>query len=319
MPVYNAEPFLREAIESILNQTYKDFEFIIINDGSTDNSKDIILSYNDKRIKYVENECNLKLIKTLNKGIDLAQGEYIARMDSDDISLPDRFERQMKVFSSNPCVDFINGRAYNIDEKGQSLNQVWYGPVTNECIKYINLFQSIICHPSIMIKAEILKKYKYRDDKSILHIEDYDLWARLFNDGFVCYSMKQPVLKYRVVKTSITHQKVDEIFVNLYVHINSNLSKYGIQLSLKEIKTLYGYNPDYHEMQSVIKKFNLFIDKNIDDTNTSLKRELNNWIIRMQLRMIKKVIKDGAIKDKLLTASRILVPNLIGYLRYLQK
>ena len=101
MAVYNGEKYLLEAIESILNQTYTNFEFLIINDGSTDSTEEIILSYSDQRIRYIKNEQNLKLIASLNKGLDLAKGKYIARMDADDISLPDRLEKQVNFLERN--------------------------------------------------------------------------------------------------------------------------------------------------------------------------------------------------------------------------
>ena len=104
MPVYNGEMYLREAIDSILHQTFTDFEFLIINDGSTDNSETIILSYDDSRIRYEKNDSNLKLIATLNKGIELAKGKYIVRMDADDISIPDRIEKQVAFLEKNPDV-----------------------------------------------------------------------------------------------------------------------------------------------------------------------------------------------------------------------
>lgn len=102
MPAYNAEKYLREAIDSILAQTFTDFELIIINDGSTDFTKDIILSYTDQRIRYIENEQNSGICVTLNKGLDAARGRYIARMDSDDISLPRRLEVQVQYMDSHP-------------------------------------------------------------------------------------------------------------------------------------------------------------------------------------------------------------------------
>ena len=106
MPVYNSEKYLREAIKSILNQTFTNFELIIINDGSTDNSLKIIKSFKDNRIKIIKNKGNLGLIKTLNKGIDLAQGKYIARMDADDIAMPKRLEKQIAFFNENPDYGF---------------------------------------------------------------------------------------------------------------------------------------------------------------------------------------------------------------------
>src|ERR1017187_7276972 len=104
MPVYNAAPFLREAIDSILNQTFKNFELLIINDGSTDNCEEIILTYKDPRIRYIKNETNIKLISTLNKGIKLSKGKYIVRMDADDISFPDRIEKQVNYMETNPAI-----------------------------------------------------------------------------------------------------------------------------------------------------------------------------------------------------------------------
>jgi len=101
MPVYNGEKYLRESIDSILNQTYTDYEFIIVNDGSNDKTEEIILSYNDNRIRYIKNEKNLQIVKSLNRGIELAKGRYIARMDADDISLPRRFEKQITFMENN--------------------------------------------------------------------------------------------------------------------------------------------------------------------------------------------------------------------------
>ena len=101
MPTFNGEKFIKEAIESILNQTFNDFEFIIVNDGSIDNTEKIIQSFSDKRIVYVKKEQNSGISDTLNLGISLAKGKYIARMDDDDISIPNRFERQLEVFASD--------------------------------------------------------------------------------------------------------------------------------------------------------------------------------------------------------------------------
>ena len=109
MPVFNTkEEYLRESIHSILNQTFNDFEFIIINDGSVNNAEDVILSYCDNRIKYFEQD-NHGLVYTLNRGISLCNGEYIARMDSDDISLPERFARQVEILERNPEIGIVGG------------------------------------------------------------------------------------------------------------------------------------------------------------------------------------------------------------------
>lgn len=319
MPVFNAERFLAEAIESILNQTYRDFELIIINDGSTDNSENIIMSYNDKRIKYVKNEENLKLIKTLNKGIELAHGDYIARMDSDDVSLPDRFERQINAFQKNPSIDFINGRAYDMNENGALSGKSWYGPVSPEAIRHICLFASIICHPSIMIKAALLKKYKYRDDDSVLHIEDYDLWIRLLLDGYKCFSMEQPVLKYRIVENSVCRTNGNETYEHLVYNIKKYCSKQGFPITKDDIATLYGWNNTYDGFWSLHKMFDRYVKMFFDkQTNEGELLEFIAWKNSRELRILHAMIKEKKFSSllKVLLAMRM---HIIEYVRYLVK
>ncbi len=124
MSVYNGERFLREAIESILNQTYKCFEFLIINDGSTDRSREIILSYNDPRIRLADNKQNIGLTRSLNKGLGLAEGGYIARMDADDISMPERLEIQFEYMEANPNIGLVGSYYLIIDEDRKPINKL---------------------------------------------------------------------------------------------------------------------------------------------------------------------------------------------------
>lgn len=318
MPVFNAERFLREAIESILNQTYKDFEFIIINDGSTDNSKDIILSYNDKRIRYVENECNLKLIKTLNKGIDLAGGEYIARMDSDDISLPDRFERQIEVFKTHPDIDFINGRAYDMSEKGKILKE-WDMPASSHTLRYINLFTTIICHPSVMIKSSVIKQFKYSDAPDVLHIEDYDLWARLFNSGYKCYSMDPPVLKYRIVGSGITRVHRGEMLEHVTVKVKEHFKELGFNISENAIRALYGHNNTFEglkQLQECFASFNRFLSTN---ESKQVITQLKDWEKRRLLRIFKVLLREKKYVDTIKSFITVVLPELNAFLACLIK
>src|SRR2546423_6687976 len=118
MPVYDVAKYLREAIDSILGQTFTDFEFIIIDDASTDRSAEIINSYNDPRIRFIQNEKNVGLIATLNRGLDLAYGEYLARMDQDDVSLPERLAKQVAFMETASDVAASGTWARDIDDKG---------------------------------------------------------------------------------------------------------------------------------------------------------------------------------------------------------
>ena len=167
LPVYNAEKFLKEAIDSILNQTFTDFELLLINDGSTDRSEEIIKSYNDKRISYAKNEKNSGLINTLNRGIDLARGEYIARMDGDDIALPERFELQVKhLIKSDAAI--LATTYYSVDETGNALPD-WptdRATITRDQIRKTLPKDNCLAHPTIMGKAIVFKKYRYQPELS---------------------------------------------------------------------------------------------------------------------------------------------------------
>lgn len=203
LPVYNAAKFLPLAIESILNQTFRDFEFIIINDGSTDDTENIILSYiHDKRIRYVKNEQNLKLIKTLNKGVDMSNGKYIARMDADDIALPTMIEECYRFLESHEDYSAVAPLVYNMDNEGKT-----YKPGTehysSEVLPYILPFENVVTHPGIMLKADVLKKYKYDDSGLVVHFEDHDCWNRILADRHKIYILPQRLLLYRINEKGI--------------------------------------------------------------------------------------------------------------------
>lgn len=202
LPAYNAEKYLASAIDSILCQSFKDFEFIILNDGSTDNTENIILSYTDSRIKYIKNEKNLKLIKTLNKGIDLAKGKYIARMDADDIALPTMLEKCYSFFKTHPEYSIVAPSVYNMDNDGKTYRK-GNNRYSSEVLPYILLFENTVTHPGIMLKADILKKYQYEDTGLVLHFEDHDCWNRILADEHKIYVLPHPLLLYRINKDGI--------------------------------------------------------------------------------------------------------------------
>jgi len=203
MPVYNGEKYLAEAIESILNQTYVDFEFIILNDGSTDRTEEIILSHDDPRIIYVRNKENLQIVKTLNKGIALAKGKYIARMDADDISLPERFEKQV-AFLESGVAKVVFSTVELMDEQSNSRG-TWSDDKTCTDLYMISKVlpkRNCLAHPTLMMDASLLKHYRY--NSHAVHAEDYNLWLRLVSDGINCAKIKQELVLYRVHTNSIT-------------------------------------------------------------------------------------------------------------------
>jgi hypothetical protein len=175
MPVFNGEAFLHEAINSILAQTFTNFEFLIIDDGSTDRSLDIIDSYNDPRIRMEYNNNNLGLVATLNRGIDLSLGTYIARMDCDDVSLPTRLEKQVAFMDEHPEVGVCSAWVKVIGNASQS---VWNYPLEPEVLKCWLLFESVLPHPAAILRTKTFRERNLYYNSSFPHAEDYELWVR---------------------------------------------------------------------------------------------------------------------------------------------
>lgn len=204
MSVYNAEKYLDEAIESILNQTYKDFEFIIINDGSTDKSLEIIEKYKkeDERVDLISRE-NRGLIASLNEGIQKARGKYIARMDADDISLPTRFEKQIELMESKD-IDICGGNYLSINSDG-SLFSLNLTPQSHELCTLSLVSKVPFAHPTVMIRKEFLEKYSLEYGQSNFQkAEDLDLWLRMHEKGAKFGNVSELTLKYRIIENSLS-------------------------------------------------------------------------------------------------------------------
>ncbi len=174
MPVYNGEKYLCEAIDSILSQTYKNFEFLIINDGSIDKSAELILGYDDARIRCINKGTNSGITSTLNNGLSLAQGKYVARMDSDDISLPHRLEIQVELLEKNPEIGVCGGA---IKHFGAASGE-YYFPANHDEISSWLLFRNIIAHPTVMLRRSILIENNIFYNE-LCAAEDYQLWTEL--------------------------------------------------------------------------------------------------------------------------------------------
>lgn len=200
LPVYNGEKYLAEAIDSILQQTYTNFELLVIIDGSKDGSLAVAQSYNDTRIKIFDLPQNLGLVGALNKGLELAQGEYIARMDQDDISLPDRFQYQIDFLKKNPSIGILGTTAETF---GRQIH-VQRMPATNTEIKLELVFKSPICHPTAMFRASVVKQFSLRYDPNFKDTEDWALWHNSASMGVQMANLPQVLLKYRISGQSTT-------------------------------------------------------------------------------------------------------------------
>lgn len=193
MSVYNGEQFLREAMDSILRQTFSDFEFLIINDGSTDNSTQILQSYHDPRIHLVNSQTNLGLIASLNKGLRLAQGRYIARMDCDDISLPQRLERQVEFMNAHEDIGMC-GAWFKKFQGPKGL--VVRPPTESDEIKCMLFMNSAFGHPTVMMRQNLIARFGLYYDADFSHAEDYNLWVR-FADHTKLANLPDVLLHYR--------------------------------------------------------------------------------------------------------------------------
>lgn len=206
LPVYNAEKYIREAIDSILNQTYRDFELIIINDGSSDGSRNIISGYTDKRIVFLE-QSNIGLAATLNSGIDLARGEYIARQDNDDISLPPRLEKQLQFMEANKEIALCGTCAEIIDQNGQPTGRHHKHSSNPVHLKFALLFNNPFVHSSVFFRKEITGRVgNYNTDPGIF--EDYNLWSRIARVVKIS-NLDECLLKYREVPSGMSKTSVD--------------------------------------------------------------------------------------------------------------
>ena len=204
MSVFNAEKYIHQAVESILQQTYKNLEFIVINDGSTDGTRDILESFEDSRITLL-NQDNVGITLSLNKGIALARGKYIARQDADDISKPDRLEKQVAFLEAHPKVGLLGSRFEFIDEDGGVKRQSLL-PIDNDTLQERLIKINQFCHASVMVRKEALDKVgAYRE--FFRYAQDYDLWLRISEHCEIA-NLPETLVQYRELPEAISSRKI---------------------------------------------------------------------------------------------------------------
>lgn len=237
MSVNNGEKYLKEAVESMLNQTYTDFEFIIINDASTDSTDLILNSFSDKRIILHKNQTNLGLTKSLNIGLKLARGEYVARMDADDISLPGRLKIQKEFLDSHKDIVAVGGEIEVIDSNNNGVG--FKKSLTDpEKIRFALLMANQINHPAVMFRRkEILDSGGYNEE--FLFVQDFELWSRLSKIGHRFSNIPTPLIRYRFHGESITQGKdsKEKAYFFAVQVIKQNISRY-VKLSENDFKIL---------------------------------------------------------------------------------
>jgi glycosyltransferase involved in cell wall biosynthesis len=235
MPAYNAEKYIGLAIESIQNQTLKDYELIVVNDASTDTTLEIAKSYakNDKRIKIISNSKNLQIAGSLNKGAKAAVGKYIARMDADDYSYPKRLELQCKLLNKQKSVVIVGADMRVVDKEGEPLYARTYPP-KSDGLKKIMFRYSPFAHPVVMYRKETFDEFGGYD-RNRVPCEDIDLWFK-FGSKYKFASIPKVLLDYRLLpETSNSHKKLKEIEL------------LGFEIKLEAIRR-YGYKPNLYDL-----------------------------------------------------------------------
>jgi len=213
LPVYNGLPYLRQAIESVLSQSFKDYELLIIDDGSTDGSEQVVAKLDDPRIRYVQ-QGNRGLAATLNRALSLAAGKYIARQDQDDVCFPLRFRRQVEFLGAHPEVGLL-GTAAEIWVGNTRTQRKLAHPTDNAALKFAMLFNNYLVHSSVMIRRSVLDEIGgYSEDKQRQPPEDYELWSRVIRKYRVA-NLPDVLLAYREVPTSMSRAGVNPFLPNL--------------------------------------------------------------------------------------------------------
>ena len=250
MGIYKDEPYVGLAVQSILDQTVKNFEFIIINDGSPDRSPQIVKSLDDPRIRLVH-QTNHGLVETLNKGVSLARGQFIARQDADDVSLPTRLEKEMSLLSSRPSVGLVGAFFAYIDDKSEPTGVVITAPT-----KHLDLRRSFyITNPfphgcSLYRKEAFEQAGGYRDNYG--PTEDYDLWRRMADQEWEIAIIPEVLYMYRLLKSGISHQKSD---------IQAKFTAKIIAEQFKKPFVLKGYRSIVKDARYYRKMDNTFADQ----------------------------------------------------------
>ena len=266
MTVFNGAAYLRETIESILNQTYGEFKFLIVDNASTDNSREIVRSYNDPRIHLEALPKNIGQVAALNKGLDMIDTPFVARMDADDISLPERFQRQITFMERHPETGICGTFAVAFTTGNRSPKPIkenkWEKPCSPQDIKARLLFGCCMVHPSVIMRKNLLDKYNLRYNEQIGFSEDWDLWLRA-SQHFPLANIPEYLLRYRIHGGSVSsrnvepQKKVDEQLIQKTLE-PLGLADHPLHHIHKEIALATTYNARNREPEFILQVLQWF-------------------------------------------------------------
>lgn len=318
MSVYNGEKYLRAAVESILNQTYKNLEFLIINDGSTDKTMEILKTYDDKRIRILDNDGNKGLIYSLNRGFREAKGKYIARMDADDIALENRFYDQVKYLEENQDIAMCDGGIKIFKDNLTFITKTFISTMSSDQMKTRLLFKNCITHPATMIRTKSIRELDLKYNIEDKGMEDFGLWihmSKFVNLGKV----PSVILKYRYLSTSISANVLQRIenykktlkncFKREYKEIFDNFSEKDLDIHIEicVINNLKKYNFTLEEKLDYLKRLESVLLNLGSYDQKSLMEEINERRVECYINQssLLNTIKINK-KEKLISLEKLL-------------
>jgi len=271
MPVYNAERYVKDAVASILNQTYRNLELIIIEDGSADNSLQKLESIKDDRIILVKNDVNRGQIYTRNLGLKMAKGEYIGMFDADDIAYPDKFKLQINFLKKNEDYGMIGSWAKFIDEDGKRLRGSWKLRAKPDMIPSIMLFKNYFLQSAVVYRKDCISKYSFKEGFEIA--EDYIIWLEII-EKYKTWNFQKYLVDYRIHKDSITKREPERKLQVERILFNQQLVKLGIEATKDELN------------------MHLLIKNNMPIKKINTLRQIEKWLLKIEDRNEDELIYD---------------------------
>jgi glycosyltransferase involved in cell wall biosynthesis len=286
MSVFNGAEYLREAIESILMQTFTDFDFIIIDDGSTDETWETLTEYaeRDKRIALFQNRENIGLTRSLNKGLKQAQGMYIARQDADDVSLPQRLEREVQFLDENGETALVSSNVEIIDEMGRTLSITDRACDPDLVAWWMLFYNHVAGHSAVLFRRKnALEAGGY--DPSVNYAQDYDLWLRLLEQGDLAV-LPEVLLRWRLHDDNVSVVAAEE------------QRRFALRSARKAIGELAGEKPSWEEMSALARFWRPSDFRSPKDMETT-----NGWLLRIVPFFLRQRCRNGS--DQAVLETRI--------------
>lgn len=286
MTVYNSDKFLNKAIDSILEQTYENLEFLIVNDGSTDKSAEIVRAYKDPRIVFLENDGNKGIVYSRNRLLDISKGKYLAVLDSDDVALPTRLEKQVEFMESHPEYGMCGTYFHVVNSKGQRLYNVKF-PVTDKELKTYLWFGNSFCHSTVMMRRDIALEFKYPESFPLN--EDYALWKRIAERTKI-YNLPIYTTLYRLHSDNVSARRYTEMFEKNRIINGYNLAHFGFQYTESDLDVYshfihydYAFFKDkaqFKHLESLLGRIITHLRENRDfQLSVVLKLFLDRWYV----------------------------------------